>query len=68
MQSLSHQDSENVFGENFLFQATLIFYFALYPTIFHAKKFQHGISFFKKRGFLTGFILPVSRLHLLYLS
>ena len=36
MQSLSHQDSEKVFGEKFSFEATFIFYFTLYPTIFPA--------------------------------
>ena len=30
MQSLSHQDSEKVFGEKFLFEATFIFYFTFY--------------------------------------
>ena len=50
MQSLSHQDSEKVFGENFLFVATFIFYFTLYPTIFHAKKLSSS-NLLKKKFF-----------------
>ena len=49
MQSLSHWESEKVFGQKFLFEATLIFFFTLYLTIFHAKNLSSSNLFKKKK-------------------
>ena len=48
MQSLSHWESEKVFGQKFLFEATLIFFFTLYLSIFHAKNLSSSNLFKKK--------------------
>ena len=49
MQSLSHWDSEKVFVQKFLFEATFIFFFTLYLTIFHAKNLSSSNLFKKKQ-------------------
>ena len=51
MQSLSHWDSEKVFVQKFLFEATFLSFFTLYLTIFHTKNFLHQISFKKTNSF-----------------
>ena len=48
MQSLSHWESEKVFVQKFLFEATFIFFFTLYLTIFHAKNLSSSNLFKKK--------------------
>ena len=50
MQSLSHWDSEKVFVQKFLFEATFIFFFTLYLTILHAKNLSSSNLFKKKNN------------------